>query len=125
MQCLDQELEQGAILSCAGGHGGPDSFAPTAAPLATRPLRDLAVDDDEPHRPLGGVVRGLDIGALKKLEVFVAMLVKPPGDRLRFGAVRWTANGFQKSITALRKPSRSGGRTGPSSMPGAKQGPLR
>ncbi len=105
MQCLEQELEQGATLSCAAGHGGPDSFTPAAAPLATCSLRDLAVDYDEPHRPLRGVVRGLDTRALKKLEVFVTMLAKSPRDRLRFGALRWTANGFQESVTAPRKPS--------------------
>ena len=51
-----------ASLLGAGGDGGPDTFAPLAATFTSCALRDESIDDDEPDRLFGEVVRGLHAG---------------------------------------------------------------
>ena len=57
---VEQELKDLATLLGAGGDRRPDPFAPPAAFLASRPLRDVPVDHDEANRLFCQVIRRVD-----------------------------------------------------------------
>ena len=80
MQGLEQELEQGAALSGAGGHGSPDPLAPATASFAASALGDLAVDHHEAESLLHRVVGRLHARRVQEAEVMFGMLAKSLGD---------------------------------------------
>ena len=98
-----EKLKRGAALLGTSGQDRPDALAPPTASFSSRPLRDLAVDGEEPDLPLGAVVGRFDAWRFQKSEVGVAVIAEPLGDVLGLADRRRSPRYRQYVATRFRR----------------------
>ncbi len=90
---VEQARKDRTTLLDASGDHRPDAFAPAAAFFASRPLRDVPVNDDEANRLLRQVIGRVDTRRRDEAEVRFPVFAEPFGQVACMFRVRHAGGG--------------------------------